>query len=375
MQIDCLSLVYTIKLLCFLSFFFLSYDDHLNMALNDRIPKEIWGEIFKQLPDQRQIKTCRLVCQAWNRASSFYFAEGIQVKLGEDDLHRFLEDLSLFDIGPSITQLSLLGRLKHRMRSMLLQPIIGYCPNLKWIWLEKKSAFSYILNLLDTADQLRQIKQVQIVHLKTCSPSERRLHAVLNCRLCDTICQLELADINLNTVILSHGGLLAYLQYFHHLTHLKVGASIKGEVVSLDLVLLSQSCPTLKHVALVGYQLMSHVSCLTPTQLECLVFEHTKLTLRVLEWIEGCHLYHLCLKNAMVLPGHGSEETIKRFLVFYRQINTDQLIFWSDGWMYYMTPLEGEIPIYKMPCGRLTVTEDLLYQDLFKSTDDKIRVV
>ncbi|OBZ84648.1 hypothetical protein A0J61_07297 [Choanephora cucurbitarum] len=349
------------------------------MSLNDRIPKEIWAEIFKQLPDKRQIKTCRLVCQAWDRASSFYFAEGIQVRLGEYDLDRFLEDLSLFDkLGPRITQLSLQGRLKVRIRSMILQPIIGYCPNLEWIRLEKKSAFSYILNLLDTADRLSHVKQVQIVHLKTCSPSERRLHAALNCRLCDTIRQLELVDINLNRVILSHGGLLAYLQYFHHLTDLKVGASIKGEVISLDLVLLSQSCPTLKKVALVGYQLMSHVSCLEPAaQLEYLVFEHTKLTLRVLEWIERCHLYHLCLKNAMVLPGHATEEIIKRFLLLYRQINTDQLIFWSDGWMYFMTPLDDteEMPIYKIPCERLIVTEDLLYQDLFKSTDDKIRVV
>ncbi|KAG2231927.1 hypothetical protein INT48_001441 [Thamnidium elegans] len=226
------------------------------------LPSEVLKQVFQNLAEKEDLKTCLLVCKSWNLVAQEYFDSNLSIKIKYTAYEVLMEDIPI--IGENVKAIKLkpykvLPTDEHN--EMIWRTILGYCPHITSIYFLKSRSILSLLEALQGPDlMLNDLQKIEVRELESYPLETQDLYLQANAHYHKTITSLRLYALMAVPRTIRSDGLVKFISQFSRLTCLKVNSPFSWEAIGIDrrrypefiidIKQLFQEAPQLKEVKL-----------------------------------------------------------------------------------------------------------------------------
>lgn len=161
------------------------------------LPSEILRQVFQNLVQKEDLKTCLLVCKSWRFLALEYFNGDISIKVKQATLKTLLEDLSYFVQNVKIIKLRPYKREStDESNNLYWKHILRLCPNIISIrFLKNRYISPFLDDLQDPGLVLNDLQNIETKEFGPNSLDIQDLCLQVNIRYRETITSLQLCAL------------------------------------------------------------------------------------------------------------------------------------------------------------------------------------
>ncbi|GAA5809940.1 hypothetical protein MFLAVUS_003355 [Mucor flavus] len=200
------------------------------------LTSKVLKQVFQNLVEKEDIKTCLLVCKSWNLAARETFDSDLSIKIKYTEYGVLMEDISI--IGEKVKAIKLKPckfSPTDEHNEIIWRTVLSFCPHITSIYFLKSHSIVPLLKALQDPDlMLNDLQKIEVRELESYPLKTQDLYLQANAHYHKTITSLRFYALTTTPRIIRFGGLAEFISQFSRLTCLKVNSPFDSGAIGID---------------------------------------------------------------------------------------------------------------------------------------------